>query len=336
LKTKNLLFLINERREKMKRSLIVLLLVGLMAISAYASTRAVQTGNWNDPNTWETAPNMPPLDDEVKLSGADDITVTVNDNRDTYDAKLAIARGNILDMTAGSLTFNDDVKVGDAGASGDGTDVGTFNISGGTFTAGDRIVVGYKSTGEGYMTISGGTVNVTGGGGFKVGCESGDGSYGYLKIEGDGGALNVTDRFHIANDSTESSGDIGHGVVEFELNASGDVSRIVCEYVTIDSQDEEDALAELVVSVTGTVNAADIVLFESTSGSSTVGEFDTLNGGSAAEGAYVQLGSEWFQLTYEADVNGDSQNNDIVLINVPEPMTIMLLGLGGLLIRRKK
>jgi hypothetical protein len=321
----------------MKRFGLTILLVGLIASSAYASATAQQTGNWNDPCTWKEGVVPATTAGEIKFTGGDDFTVTVNDARGTYGSKLALCRGNELLITGGSIGFADDVKVGDAGASSSGTDIGTLTVTGGTLTAGDRIVVGYKAGGEGYMTISGGVVDVTGGGGFKVGCEDSDGMYGYLKIEGDGGTLNVADRFHIANDSTSSSGDIGHGVVEFELNAGGNVSRIVCEYVTIDSQDEVDALAELIVTATGTVNTADIVLFESTSTSSTVGEFDTVNGVAAAQDALVQVGTEWFRIDYAYDCDdADLDDNDIALVWVPEPATMALMALGLFAIRRKK
>lgn len=328
----------------MKRIGLLILLVGLIASSASASTTAAQSGNWNDPNTWSSYPSLPPVDEDVKLSGGDDITVTVNDDRGSYQKKLAIARGNILSMTAGALTFDDDIKVGDGGASSSGTDIGYLNISGGTLTAGDRIAIGYYSSGggEGYMTVSGtAVVDVTGGGGVKVGCENGDGAYGYLKIVGDDVSFTSADRFHVANDSTSGEGDLGHGVVEFELNEDGYVSRIVCEYATFDSQDSEDAIAELIITATGTVNAVDIVLWESTSTSSTVGEFDTLSNGtvtvSGEEGAEIQLGTEWFRLTYAYDCDDlDTDDNDIALVWIPEPATMALLALGGLIVRRKK
>jgi hypothetical protein len=324
----------------MKRVFLLLLFMGFMVGNAYATTTLMSSGNWNDTTIWSSDPNLPYVDQDVKTTGGDDLSVIVNDARQDFQKKLAIARGATVEIqTGGSISFADDIKVGDAGASSSGTDVGYLEITGGTLTAGDRIAVGYQGgsmASEGYMTVSGGTVNITGGGGLKIGCENGDGAYGYLGVIGDGGSINVTDRVLIANDSTGGSGDIGHAVVEFELNSTGDVSRVVCEYVGIDSQNEVDALAELLVTVTGSVQAADIVLFESTSTSSTVGEFDSLNGGSAAEGAYVQLGTEWFQLTYQADVNGDSENNDIVLVLVPEPATLALLALGGLIVAKRK
>lgn len=328
----------------MKRIGLLILLVGLIASSAYATTNAVQSGNWNATTTWDSDPNMPYVDQDVKVSGADDgIVVTVNDDRGIYQKKLGIGRDGVVNMTAGALTFNDDIKVGDGGVSSSGSDIGYFNMSGGTLTGGDRLNIGHISGGggEGHMTISGGTVNITGGGGIHVGCDNGDGAIGYLKIVGDDASITSADRFHVANDSTSSSGDIGHGVVEFELDASGNVSRIVCEYATFDSQDEEDALAELIITVTGTVNIADIVLWESTSTSSNVGVFDTLSNGTTTvagdEGAIIQLGTEWFRLTYAYDCDDlDTDDNDIALVWIPEPATIALLALGGLIVRRKK
>jgi hypothetical protein len=323
-----------KRREKMKRILLFLLVCFMASSALAASSTATASGNFNNPAIWDPC-GVPPLANEVKISGADGITVTVNDNRGDYLSKLSVARDNVLDITGGYISFANDAKVGDAGASGDGTDIGYLNLKGGQLNAGKILEVGYQSGSTGYVTISGGTLT---GDRIKVACEGSDGSTGWLKIEGTGGTINMSGDIYIANDSSSSSGDTGDATVEFELNSSGLVSRTVSDQVIIDAMAEELAIAKLLVTVTGSVQAADIVLMEQTATSAVVGVFDSLNGGSAAEGAYVNLGTEWFQLTYlyDAGTMTAGVGNDIALVLVPEPATLALLALGGLIVAKRR
>jgi hypothetical protein len=339
-----------KRREKMKRIALLCLLVGFIVSSAYGSITAVQSGDWSDPNTWNGTDPFADYSQEVKISGADDITVTVStDLGGPYTSKVGTCRGNTLAVVSGgSASFNDDIKIGDAGASSSGTDVGYLTMTGGYLSSGDRLDVGYGHTsgtvGEmlGYATISGGTVDI-GSGGIRVGADNADGSTGYLTIIGNTTTISTTGRLMLGNNSTSASDDAGVGNLEFELSGDGYVSRIVCTYAVINPFDgEEGAAAHLVITVPelGTVNAADIVLVEGNSTSSVVGVFDTISNGTttttANEGQYIQLGSEWFKLTYQADLNDDDGNNDIVLINVPEPATLLLLAIGGLIATKRR
>ena len=127
----------------------------------------------------------------------------------------------------------------------------------------------------------------------------------------------------------------GRGTVEFVFDAGGAVSKIQVLKSIIDSQDEEAAVAKLVVNMVAGTAAGDVVLIENTGSDAVVGGFDTLNNAVATEGSVYEIGSGWFKLTYVYAAGADMVGNDIALVMVPEPMTIAILGLGGLLLRRR-
>ncbi len=81
-----------------------------------------------------------------------------------------------------------------------------------------------------------------------------------------------------------------------------------------------DALAELVVDLTNYSGTADLLLVDFADGK--------------LSGAYDLANVSFIGGT--GDLVQNSSTGDIFLTNIPEPMTIALLGLGGLLIRRRK
>ena len=102
------------------------------------------------------------------------------------------------------------------------------------------------------------------------------------------------------------------------------------------------SVANLVV--TSLTRPGDVILLVDNTGNKAggvKGQFDTLNGGSAAEGAWTVVGNRSYMLTYKYDkVSGtvgfvrSGVYNDIALL--PEPATIALLSIGLFAIRRKK
>jgi len=84
---------------------------------------AVQSGDWNDPSTWNPA-TVPASNDDVTISGG--FSVTVSDNQMSNgilldsNSVLAIATGGTL-TTTGNLVFNDTLYID-----------GVYNMNGGT------------------------------------------------------------------------------------------------------------------------------------------------------------------------------------------------------------
>jgi len=339
---------------KMKYLFVLTVLVGMAGSSYAASVYPVQSGNWADPNTWGTY-GVPPLTgtDEYKVfASASDLalngmTITVNSNVGSYTvAKIDLARATTLEIQAGAVFGNDkELRVGDAGATGNGgaqSDDGYVNQTGGTLTIGGtgKLEIGYKTltlgttgTDGGIYTISGGTLQ--GSGSIYVAAAGGDGTLGKMIVDGSAGTISMTGSLYVANDSASSSGNIGNGTVEFKCDASGAVSKIQVLKTVVDSQDEEAAVAALVVDMTAGTATGDVVLIENTGADAVVGGFDTLNKAVATEGSVYEIGSGWFKLTYNYAAGADMVGNDIALVMVPEPATIAVLGLGGLLLRRR-
>jgi hypothetical protein len=304
-----------------------------MAFSAYASIYPTASGNWADPCLWDKGFVPPDTGDEIKISTVDGITVTVNTNVGVYTTtKIDTARDCTLEVLSGGyIGGGREWHIGDAGMSGSGTDIGYLTQTGGTvdITASGKMFVGYKAGGDGRYTISGGSLDASGENGrLYVGCGSTTDSIGLFKVVGAAASISV-DGLYVASASSSGDDDVGTGTIQFDLDG-GAVSKILAGSVAIDAGG--GGTAALVVNAT-VAPAGDIVLIQNTGTSDVAGAFDTLNGSS---GPYVNLAGSWFQLVYDYDADSDSQDNDIALVSVPEPTTVLLLGLGGLLIRRKK
>ena len=325
----------------MKRIALLCLLVSLIVGSASGSISATKTGDWSDITVWNKG--YVPIDiggEEIKLTGTDGLTITVNSVCTNYTTqKIALGRDATLAVVNGGYIGNGrEVKVGDTGASSSGTDIGYVTITtGGQFemTGTGKMILGYKKDGEGYLTIDGGTLNGSGGR-MYIGCQSADGSKGKLTVVGTGGTIALGGAMYIANNSTTVSDDTGTGIIEFQLNSSGLVSEIEVAETIIDSMDEPyAAVAKLIVDGTLGLPTAPIVLIRNTGTSDVVGHFDDINGYYAGEGSYVNIGGNIYLITYQYDADGDSENNDIALI-IPEPATLTLLGIGGLVVAKRR
>jgi hypothetical protein len=319
----------------MKRSLIVLL-VGLMAFSAYASVYPDMAGNWADANIWSKGVVPPDDGDEIKISTVDGITVTVNTNVGNYSTtKIDTLRDCTLEVLAGGyIGGGREWHIGDAGASGSGTDIGYLTQTGGTvdITASGKMFVGYKEGGDGRYTISGGSLDASGENGrLYIGCGSTAGSIGLFNVVGSAASISV-DGLYVASASSSGDDDVGTATIRFDVDGTGAVSEIVTDGVAINAGGGGHAV--LVVNAT-VLPAADVVLIRNTGTSDVAGKFDSglMNGVGTSQ---MVLGGNYYQLVYHYDADSDGQNNDVALLLIPEPATMLLLGLGGLLIRRRK
>ncbi|MFA5293262.1 MAG: PEP-CTERM sorting domain-containing protein [Phycisphaerae bacterium] len=330
----------------MKMKCFIVLLVCLMVSGAYASVYPLTSGNWSDAANWSKSVVPPDSGDEIKLVGSEsaetgqDFVITVNSTQINYaTTKIDTARGSTLLVTDGYIGSGREMHIGDAGASGNGSDDGFLTITGGTvdITGSGKLFIGYKAhaVDNAITGAKGGTVSISGGyligtaGRIYVACASADGSIGKLSVTGSDAVISMGGQMYIANDSSSASGNTGNATVEFNV-VDGDVSKIQVLETIIDSQDEEAAVATLLVNSSGAVPTGDIVLIENTGTADVVGEFDN-----AAEGAQFNVGGVIMTLTYQYAAGVDEVTNDIALL-IPEPATIALLSLGMFIIRRKK
>ena len=317
----------------MKRIALLCLLVSFIVSGAYASTYPDATGNWNDPCNWN--PVGVPIDNgnEIKISTADGITITVNSNVGTYTTtKIDTARDCTLYVTTGGFIGGGrEWHIGDAGMSGDGTDIGYMVQDGGTVdvSASGKMFVGYKTGGNGTYTISGGTLTASGDNGrLYVGSGNTAGATGKFYVDGDDASISFSGNMYIASSSTSSDDDVGNAKVQFDLDELA-VSEIGVGSVSIDPGG--GGYAQLIVNTGGDPGATVLLIDNASDGGAVVGEFDDIVVNGNAGRQHV-IGANYYWLSYSY---GDD-NNDIALVLVPEPATLIMLAIGGLIATKRR
>lgn len=352
----------------MKRIALLCLLVGFMATGVQASTLVRGDGNWNDPCNW-TDGTVPPYElpaddgDEIKITQTDPVSgvgsvITVDHVQLNYTTtKITVAGagpvGPILKILPGGyLGSGRQLTIGPGNATSAGT-VGSVVQTGGQMdlTNVGKMILGYSKlntntgliqTGTGHYTISGGSLtgNVAGGRVY-IGGNGAAGSTGTMRVIGDGATITLGGDMYVATDSSSGSNP-GTGTIQFDFNdVSGLVTQIAVDELIVDPMDDAAALATLIVNVAN-LAAADTVLIESTGSSHVQGAFDhvIMNG---VGSRYMVLGGNTYFLSYAYDADTmtdttftDYTGNDVALVLVPEPATLVMLAIGGLIAAKRR
>jgi len=348
----------------MKLKSLVILLVCLMSSGIYAGT----IGAWNAPsdacgvvgqwsNQWMWQANAVPVpttatNDEIKIQSPGS-TVTVDDTASiNYIQRLTLGSTDSANPVKVYITEPDpeysttfgmyEFRVG-APAGASSNCYAEVYQTGGTLNVDDLMITRCKSnyttatTTKGTYTISGGVIQTRGTKNRLVIASyaetTGNAGTGKFIVDGTGGTINVG---HLVAGGKVATGTGGAGdaTIEYKLIASGAVSKITAGDVSLDQQ--VGTITRLLVDATTAPSLNVILLVDNTGTAAVVGKFDLMNGGSANEGASVNLGGTDYMLTYQYDtVNGLYGGNDIALL-IPEPATVALLSLGLLAIRRRK
>jgi len=280
-----------------------LLLMSFTASSAFATNTWIGgVGNWNVPGNWwnGTVNKVPDDTEEVKIITEGDLCTVNTSVPVLVSNKIAIARDATLEIDAdGYLKSGNELKVGDAGASGQGSDIGYLVMTGGQLDNTGKLEIGYKLNGDGRATISGGSI--TGATGrMYVGGASAAGAKGKVTIQGSAATISQQDLYVGA--STAAGANPGNGTLEFQIGSAG-VSPIGLSGTAYLDPAGALSTATLVLSLTATPPPEqDILLISGTA----IGNFDTVNGAPAPEGTLVTLnygGNGYcYRLTYAGSV----------------------------------
>jgi hypothetical protein len=330
------------------KKIVFILMVCLMAAPSFASVSFSANGSWGTATNWQNnvVPTEATSGGELKIIKTSVTNCTLDVDAGSFTTTKVTVSGNgglIFTFAAGgSIREGKEFDVG-CGSSGTGTPTGILNQTGGTLTLNDtgavnagKLQIGYKSgsagVGNGTYTISGGTINGTGSiyvGSGSAGVTGGSsGSVGNLVVSGTGGTISVGGQLFVG-EGDPTSVYTGTGTLTF--NVAGGVSAINVSNTTL-SLGAAGSVANLLVNLTGAAATGDIVLVNDTSATAVAGVFSN-----AAWGSTITLGANTYILsdTYDAGTMTNGAGNDIALV-VPEPVTMALLGLGFLAIRRKK
>jgi len=287
----------------MKRLNLLLAVLGvcILAGNAYAGTIDVWTGtagNFSDGTNWQNGgPSAWTNGGEIEFNTAA-TDATVNDGPWDFSSTMSFEfwGGATMRIADGGNLKVRKLYLGTGGVGNIIQTGGYLNVRGS-----DDCHIGHNG-GEGNYTISGGT--------FDVKKLSLSGATGTLTVIGDAATI-MMNRLYLGSDR---SGNYGTGTLEFQIGATG-VSPLVIDAGGEFHFDEGGASSTVNLLLSATAApAADIVLINNGDNVTLVTTFDTLNGGSAAEGTQIVLGGNTYSLSYVYAAGADALANDIALV----------------------
>jgi len=336
---------------KLKLS-IMLLLIALITSAAPATTSynwtVGATADWDDGDGRNWVDEMgvvvskPDGQYEVRVRNpASTVRLDTVEGNWSYTGngtRLRIYQGATLNIVdGGDLRGFGWIRVGEQ--SGTPEEIGFLNQSGGQILLRRLKEKGKLSIGDGYSILHGSTYTMSGGiltydaadaaceGQWILGSRDGEGTF---VVVGSAPVINLRN-LYVAGDpaGTDVYYNNGTAALKFLVGSDG-VSPINLAGTAYINQGT-DTLAKLIVSLTAApLIGRDILLVNATT--AVHGVFDSLNGGSAAEGALVSLGFGGSIYNYAMTYTGGGDGHDIMLLSVPEPATVAFISLGfGLL-----
>lgn len=298
--------------KKSVTSVIVVLVVSFLAMPAGVFADAYWTGGGSD-NLWSNIDNWnadPANSGNVHINnGGGGIT------KMPLIATTASTTGGVYvgeGSGPGVLTIGANLTINGALGVGTNNGNGTVTQTGGLLTAGE-IAVGAEAK-NGHYTISGGSVNVS-----HILASDHSTSSGLFEVVGTG-ATSIVANYQVKFRS-------GNGGFKFVLGATG-VTPIQTNRLLLDSTGS----TTLTVDATGyTGPEADIVLFDYSR---------EAGGGRYWDGAFfdnvILLGGAT-SINYGTSWPAPAEMNKLTvhIVPIPEPATMLLLGLGGILLRKR-
>jgi hypothetical protein len=307
----------------MRRLGVALMFVCIFCGGAFASNDFIGVGNWSDVDLWDDG-HLPTVDEEVKIRGEETVcTLNISTGDWGVGQRMRVYEGATLLIEDGAeLLGSGWTRVG-------ASNIGTVQQTGGLVRLAEgkdtsKLQIGDSGGSEGSTyTISGGTITyLDGDGELTLGYRGGAGT---LTVVGTSPTIAMNDLYV----GGKAGSNAASGTLEFQIGADG-VSPISLAGTAYLDQAGDDSTAALVLSLIDAPPAEqDILLIDV---AAVEGVFDMVNGVAAPEGASVVLshgGTDYlYTLTYA---------NGVALEWVPEPATVVLLGLGSLIaIRCKK
>jgi hypothetical protein len=352
---------IGEANMSKFKLLIMLSLVACITNGAFATTLYNWTdgaqADWDDQdgfnwtNEFGQIITKPDGQYEVKVKGPNSVvrldTIEGNWDYTGNGTRLRVYKGATLNVVdGGELLGFGWIRIGEQ--TGTPEQIGYLNQTGGRIVLKKMKESGKLSVGDGYGLLHGSTYTMSGGiltydfenpacdGQLIIGSRDGEGTF---VVVGNDAQIRMKNLYVAGDNSSGVAYNYGIGTLNFMVGSDG-VSPIVLDSTAYIDQGV-NSIASLLITLTGAPPLEqDILLVDAAT--TIQGTFDFLNGGQAKEGSALTLNFGNTNFNYILTYAGGSDGKDLALlwidaITIPEPATIIILAIGGLLsIPRRK